>query len=365
LINTSNKVDNSTNLNDNNNEQMNTLQTEWLKDWDTVAVMKTDKWTIKIKLFTDLVPVTATNFIALSNTWYYDWLIFHRVIKDFMIQWGDPEWNWTWWESVYWWSFDDEFSEELSNIPYSISMANSWPNTNGSQFFIKKWNNTFLDYDKDPLTSKHSVFWQVVEWKEVVDKIINTKTWTDDKPEKDIKIISIEIKKYENSQLKEYTDDIDSIIEKVKNEIKVKNEAKKNKEVEALDTVSVNYIWTFTDWEEFDNSYDRWQPIQFQVWAWQMIPWFEKWIIWLKIWEKKTIKLSPEEAYWGAEVEIPKTELEPFIDSWVELKDWWEIQTAGWNIKILKVNEDTVILQNNHPLAWKTLIFEIELMDIK
>jgi len=113
-------------LNNNKEKNMENIQTKWLENEDIVAIMKTNIWTIKIKLFTQLAPKTTTNFIWLSKKWYYNNLTFHRVIKDFMIQWWDPLWNWTWGESIYWETFEDEFNPNLQNIKYSISMANSW-----------------------------------------------------------------------------------------------------------------------------------------------------------------------------------------------------------------------------------------------
>ena len=80
--------------------------------------------------------LNSANFIALSKDGYYDGVIFHRIIKDFMIQGGDPTGTGMGGESIYGESFEDEFSEELYNIRGALSMANAGPNTNGSQFFI-------------------------------------------------------------------------------------------------------------------------------------------------------------------------------------------------------------------------------------
>jgi len=353
------------NLSDNNVTQMQTKQTQWLQNGDIVAIMKTDNGTIKIKLFTELVPATTTNFIALSKKGYYNGVTFHRVIKDFMIQWWDPKGTGMWGESVYSWSFDDEFTTELSNIPYSLSMANSWPNTNWSQFFINQWNNVFLDFNKEPLSSKHSVFWQVVEGKEAVDKISKVKTWTNGKPEKDIKIISVEIKQYENGKMKDYSEDINVKVKEIETQMKAKKDAKKTKSVEKGDTISVNYTWTYDSGEKFDSSYDRKEPISFQVWAWQMIPWFDAWVIWMKIWEKKTLNLDPKDAYWEKEVVLQKSDLKSFADAWVELKAWSVLPTAQWEIKILKADDKTITVENISPMAWQNLNFDIELMDIK
>ncbi|MBL4652309.1 MAG: peptidylprolyl isomerase [Flavobacteriales bacterium] len=104
----------------------------------------------RIDLYDSLVPITTTNFIDLVNQQFYDGVTFHRVIDNFMIQGGDgsptPP------------IIQDEFDSSLSNIQATISMANSGPNTGTCQFFINLVNNTYLDFDKAPLTSKHPVF---------------------------------------------------------------------------------------------------------------------------------------------------------------------------------------------------------------
>jgi cyclophilin family peptidyl-prolyl cis-trans isomerase/FKBP-type peptidyl-prolyl cis-trans isomerase 2 len=306
--------------------------------------------------------MTTTNFIALSKKWYYNDVIFHRVIKDFMIQWWDPDGTGMGWKSIYWEKFDDEFNQNLKNNKYSISMANSGPNTNWSQFFINQNNNNHLD-------NKHSVFWQVVEWEENIDKIAKIKTDQSDKPLKEIKIINIEIKEYQNWILKDYEFDLDSTLKQIEEKENSKNEDKKDKIIKKLDTVFVHYTWKFEDWTKFDSSLDRWEPIEFQVWSWMMIPWFDAWVVGLKIWDKKTLTLLPAEAYWKIDKtkvqEIPKTELKSFTDAWIELKIWVKLPTQMWELEIIEVTEETVKINVNHPMAWKTLIFDIEIIDIK
>ncbi len=359
------EVDNNLESNiENNMTKKDNFQTMWPQDGDLVAVMKTSNWTIKIRLFKDDVPTVVNNFIGLASKGYYKDLIFHRVIKDFMIQWWDPEWTGRWWESIYWNKFDDEFSSKLSNIRWSISMANAWPNTNGSQFFINHNDNVNLDFDKQPLTSKHAVFWQVYEWMENVDKIAKTKTWPQDKPEKDVKIISVEIKEYNKWSLKDYKVDIDELVEYYEN----KKLEKKSKKVESWDSISVHYTGKLEDWTIFDSSVDR-DPIEFTVWAGQMIKWFDAWVVGMKIGDKKTLTLLPNEAYWEYSEdniqEVPRAELKSFEDAWIELVSWAELQTMMWIFKIKDVKGDTIIVDMNHMLAWKTLIFDIELVDIK
>lgn len=358
------------NLSDNNDTQMSKKQTEWLQNGDIVAVMKTTNGTIKIKLFTELVPVTTTNFIWLAKEWYYNDVTFHRVIKDFMIQWGDPDGTGMGGKSIYGDKFDDEFTKELSNIPYSIAMANAWPNTNGSQFFINKWNNTFLDFDKEPLTSKHAVFWQVVEGTGTVDTISKVKTDSvNNKPEKDVKIISIDIMEYNNGSLKPYEIDVDAKVKEIEASKKAKAEAKKTKAVEVWDTVSVHYTGTFENGEKFDSSLDRWEPISFEVGAGQMIKWFDNGVLWMKIGDKKSLKLAPSEAYGEYDEKnkqvIEKAQLKSFTDAWIKLEVWSVLPTQIWNITIIWADDKTVTVDGNHPMAGKTLNFDIELVDIK
>lgn len=98
--------------------------------------MVTNHGTIKLKLFPEHAPKAVENFVTHSKNGYYDGLTFHRVIKDFMIQGGDPKGNGTGGESIWGQPFEDEFSKELFHLRGALSMANSGPNTNGSQFFI-------------------------------------------------------------------------------------------------------------------------------------------------------------------------------------------------------------------------------------
>ncbi len=100
------------------------------------AVIKTNRGDVVVQLFPELAPKTVKNFVELAKKGYYDGIIFHRVIPDFMIQGGDPTGTGMGGESIYGGSFEDEFSKELFNLRGALSMANAGPNTNGSQFFI-------------------------------------------------------------------------------------------------------------------------------------------------------------------------------------------------------------------------------------
>lgn len=200
-----------------NNIKTNTnIQDSEIREWNIIVLLKTSAWDIKLKLFQDLVPNTVNNFIWLAQDWYYNNTIFHRVISNFMIQWWDPTWTWMWWESIYWEKFNDEFDSNLSNISYSISMANSWEDSNWSQFFINQNNNINLDFNKPPFSSKHSVFWQVIEWKHIIDIISKSKTDYSDKPLEEIMINEINIQIYTDSKLVDYKLDKEQAINEYK-----------------------------------------------------------------------------------------------------------------------------------------------------
>ena len=180
-----------------------------------IATIKTNHGDMRIKLFPEKAPKTVANFIALSKDGYYDGVIFHRIIKDFMIQGGDPTGTGMGGESIYGESFEDEFSEELYNIRGALSMANAGPNTNGSQFFIVQ--NQHLPYSKkeiarggwpEPIAEiyaeqggtphldrRHTVFGQLADEAsyEVLDAIAGVETGAMDKPVEDVIIETIEI----------------------------------------------------------------------------------------------------------------------------------------------------------------------------
>ena len=151
------------------------------------AVIETSLGSIEIELFTDIAPITVNNFVNLSNDGYYDNVIFHRVIKGFMIQGGDPSGTGHGEMGKY---PGYEFEDELNNpIPYEkgiLAMANRGPNTNGSQFFIMH-----ADY---PLPYQYTIFGKVTDGFDVIDTIASVETDTSDKPLDDIVINSIVIK---------------------------------------------------------------------------------------------------------------------------------------------------------------------------
>lgn len=178
-----------------------------------IVTLETNQGEIKIKLFEKQAPMTVENFIRLAKKKYYDGTIFHRVISDFMIQGGDPEGDGTGGESIWGHPFEDEFSDELFNLRGALSMANSGPNTNGSQFFIvqnKNMPKRFIreldgaGYPKEIikaykqggtpwLDNRHTVFGQVIAGMDVVDKIAKVKKDANDKPIDDVIIEKITI----------------------------------------------------------------------------------------------------------------------------------------------------------------------------
>ena len=181
---------------------------------EALVVMNTTLGPIKIKLFPEVAPKTVENFLTHAENGYYDGIIFHRVMNEFMIQGGDPTGTGMGGESIYGGSFEDEFSTKVFNLRGALSMANAGPNTNGSQFFIVQKTNVDggtikqLKNAKFPeeivtaysetggtphLDHMHTVFGQVIEGMDTVDKIATAKTGAQDKPVEEISIESIEI----------------------------------------------------------------------------------------------------------------------------------------------------------------------------
>jgi peptidylprolyl isomerase len=153
------------------------------------VLLETTKGNITIELYANM-PITAGNFEKLVDEGFYDGVIFHRVIDDFMIQGGDPTGTGSGGPGY---KIEDEFVEGSSNLRGTISMANAGPNTGGSQFFINLKDNTFLDWDKEPSSSKHPVFGKVVEGMDVVDSIAKVETDASDKPLEEVKILKAKV----------------------------------------------------------------------------------------------------------------------------------------------------------------------------
>lgn len=166
-------------------------QTAMPEEGDQIAVIKTNMGTIKIRLFPIKAPKTVENFVGLIEKNYYNGIIFHRVIPDFMIQGGDPTGTGTGGESLWGGKFEDEFHSDLKNLRGALSMANSGPSTNGSQFFIVQ-----KEGGTDWLDGKHSVFGQVFEGMDVVDAIANVDQDANNKPLKDVVMEKVTVSTY-------------------------------------------------------------------------------------------------------------------------------------------------------------------------
>ena len=150
----------------------------------STAVMHTNHGDITVELFDEEAPKTVENFKKLAGDDFYNGVIFHRVIKDFMIQGGDPTGTGTGGPGY---TFEDEFNEHQV-VRGALAMANAGPNTNGSQFFI-------VTTDSAPwLDGKHTVFGHVVDGMEVVDKIEGGETDARDKPVEEARIESVTLK---------------------------------------------------------------------------------------------------------------------------------------------------------------------------
>ena len=184
---------------------------------ETIAILHIKNYgDIKVKFFKDVAPKAVENFVEHSKAGYYNGMTFHRVIDGFMIQGGDPTGTGRGGESIWGEAFEDEFSYELAPYRGALCMANSGSNTNGSQFFIEQ-----AGYDEDTgdlllqngypenlieaykeyggsmhLFLRHTVFGQVIEGMDVVDKIAAVETDEDDKPVEDVVIESVEITEY-------------------------------------------------------------------------------------------------------------------------------------------------------------------------
>lgn len=194
-------------------------QTEKPRAGDFVAAITTSMGTIKVRLFPEATPKAVENFTTHAKNGYYDGLIFHRVIQDFMLQGGDPTGTGCGGESIWGKPFEDEFDPNLHNLRGALSMANAGPGTNGSQFFIVQASSVsenllaqmvslpehfpetvrenyrqlggtpWLDY-------KHTVFGHVYEGMDVVNAIAAVKVGSADKPLETVTITSIAIEQF-------------------------------------------------------------------------------------------------------------------------------------------------------------------------
>lgn len=182
---------------------------------NTLVTVHTNLGDFTLELFPEVAPKTVENFVTHAKNGYYNGVIFHRVIEDFMIQGGDPTGTGMGGESIYGRTFEDEFSREAFNLYGTLSMANAGPNTNGSQFFIvtaKQVPAQMLKQLKDGgwpeeiveeyakvggtpwLDHRHTVFGRVVEGMDVVLKIEGVERNAQDRPLEDVVIESMDVK---------------------------------------------------------------------------------------------------------------------------------------------------------------------------
>lgn len=185
---------------------------------EKIAILHTNHGDIKLRLFPEAAPKTVENFTGLIEKGYYDGIIFHRVIDNFMIQGGDPTGTGRGGESLWGNKFEDEFNMNYRNIRGALSMANAGPNTNGSQFFIVQMGPVEEDIIKQMraagaskgypddivdayeslggtfwLDGKHTVFGQVFEGMDVVDEIASVEVGYGDRPMEDVVIEKAEV----------------------------------------------------------------------------------------------------------------------------------------------------------------------------
>jgi len=155
---------------------------------NTAVVLETNQGKIEIKLMPEVAPKACENFTKLVEKGYYNGIIFHRVIKGFMIQGGDPSGTGKGGTSIWGKPFADELTSDVTfDKPGILAMANAGPNTNGSQFFIICAKTPWLNM-------RHTIFGEVISGYDVVEKIENTATGDQDKPLTEQKIIKAYVK---------------------------------------------------------------------------------------------------------------------------------------------------------------------------
>ena len=319
---------------------MATINTNNLNKEGMYAKIKTNKGDIMLELEFEKTPLTVANFVGLAEGKiknnkkevgepYYDGLKFHRVIADFMIQGGCPDGNGMGGPGY---QFPDEIHPDLKHSgPGILSMANAGPGTNGSQFFITHKETPWLD-------GKHTVFGKVTEGQDVVDAIAQ-----------DDKIIEIDIirkgekaKKFDSKAIfdKELEKLEKQAAEKAKKAKEAIDELKKGAKVtasglaykitkkgtgakaEAGKTVSVHYTGKLSNGTKFDSSYDRNQPIEFELGRGRVIKGWDEGISLLNVGSKATFIIPPDLAYGarGAGGVIPPNATLIFDVELVEIK---------------------------------------------
>ena len=150
---------------------------------ETIVTIETNQGSIELKLFPEAAPKTCENFVGLIKKGYYDGIIFHRIIPEFMLQCGDPTGTGRGGESIWGRAFEDECTPDLQFDKVGLlAMANAGPNTNGSQFFITTAKTPWLNM-------RHTIFGEVTDGYEVVQKIEAVPTDGSDKPIDEQKIV--------------------------------------------------------------------------------------------------------------------------------------------------------------------------------
>lgn len=187
-----------------------------LKKGDVIATIKTNFGSIRVKMLPEAAPKAVENFLTHARNGYYNGIIFHRVINDFMIQGGDPTGTGMGGESIWGDPFEDEFTPDARNFRGALSMANAGPGTNGSQFFIVQAGPETIDARMFPMLKRqgkdfseeavakytemggtpwldgaHTVFGQVIEGMDVVDKIAAVRVDRSSRPYDEVSIIGI------------------------------------------------------------------------------------------------------------------------------------------------------------------------------
>lgn len=268
------------------------------------AEIKTSKGMIIIDLEYEKTPMTVANFVQLSEKGFYDGLKFHRVIENFMIQGGDPDGTG---RGGPGYKFPDEFHPDLNHSSAGIlSMANSGPGTNGSQFFITHKETPWLD-------NKHTVFGKVTSGQNIVDliaqndimesiKIVRTgekskafnaeQVFNEKKDEYDK--MEINKKKELEQKMKDLTSDAKATESGLKYIIIKEGKGPKPKMGQ---TVSVHYAGYLTNGQKFDSSYDRNQPIEFPIGTGRVIKGWDEGIMLLNVGAKAKLIIPPDLGY--------------------------------------------------------------------
>ncbi|AZI20365.1 peptidylprolyl isomerase [Chryseobacterium taklimakanense] len=293
------------------------------------ANLQTSKGNMLVKLEDKKSPVTVANFVGLAEgkidnkakgkgVPYYDGTIFHRVIENFMIQGGDPQGTGMG-DPGY--KFEDEKNDLKHTGKGILSMANSGPNTNGSQFFITQVATPWLD-------GKHTIFGKVVSGENIIDEIAKVEKNAQDKPKTDVVLEKVSIfskgDEYKNyDAAKTFNDGKAKIQENNKNFAAKQEEAAKKeldvlkagmettpsglmykinkkgtgKKAEKGNTVSVHYAGRLTNGNEFDNSFKRGEPIEFPVGAGMVIRGWDEGLLMLNEGDEATFLIPPDLGY--------------------------------------------------------------------